>query len=63
MSDAPKVVLTEIEVLRTELQELADARWDQRESKSGSQKLRAIATRIVLSAKRVESVVRENSFG
>lgn len=62
MADIPDAVLKQIEVVRRELQELADGRWDLAVNKSGSQKLRSIAGRVVGSAKNLELLVKENSF-
>lgn len=62
LTDIPAPVLKQIEVVRRELQELENARWDLVESKSGSQKVRSIASRVVGSARNLEAFVKENSF-
>jgi hypothetical protein len=61
-SDLPSKINAEIGAVATELDELAEARWDQRESKSGATRLRERANRIVLGSKRIESLVKENTF-
>lgn len=60
--EVPSPVASEIEHLRADLRELSDARWDQHNSKPGAARLRECAARVVLSAKRVESRVKENTF-
>lgn len=60
--DVPPGVAVEIAAIRGELDELTSARWDMRQSKSGATPLRELASRISLSAKRLESHVKENTF-
>ena len=54
----------EIEKVRQELTELEGImpNWNDAQNITGSRKVRSIAERIVLSAKRLESLVKENSF-
>lgn len=61
-TDLPEKVENQIHVVSRELQELSDAAWHARESKSGAQRLREIAARIVLSSKHLESLVRDQTF-
>ena len=60
--DLPEKVERQMEVVARELTELGAAGWHLRESKSGAQRLKEIAGRIVLSAKHLESLVKEQSF-
>lgn len=61
-SDLPPKVAVEIEAVRLELDELTSARWDLRQSKSGATPIKELAARISLSARRLESFVKENTF-
>jgi hypothetical protein len=60
--DLPEKAAMELEVLRGELLDLSHAAWHQRESKSGAKPLRELAARIALTAKRLESLVKEHTF-
>jgi hypothetical protein len=62
MDTIPEAVVNQIEVVRRELSELAAGRWDMSESKSGSQALRSIAKRLVLSVKHLEELTKENTY-
>jgi hypothetical protein len=61
-SDLPKAVESQSEVIRREVEELSEARWDQRQSKQGGQRLREAAKRIVLSSQHLESCVKDNTY-
>ena len=60
----PDAISTQISGLRAELQELEDLipRWNS-DSLAGAKKPRAVARRIVLSAQRLEALVKEDTLG
>ena len=60
-----KAISDQIEVLRREITELDEIlpNWDgDRSSKSGGSRYRLLAKRITESARRLESLVKENTF-
>ena len=61
---APNLLSEAVTQVRNDLKELEDQFnfWQNTENINGSRKVRGIAKRIVLSAKRVEGLVQENSF-
>jgi hypothetical protein len=63
MDELPDQVNAQLQALRDELSELEESTdWRAREALHGSRQLRSIADRIVLSAKRLQAFVKENTF-
>jgi hypothetical protein len=62
MSDIPEQIRRQVESINAEIQELVDGPWSQRQNSTGSNQLRSVGERIVLSAKRLQNLVRENTF-
>jgi hypothetical protein len=61
-SDLPLTVLEQIEVVERDLALLAAGGWATAESKRGADQLREAASRMVLSAKHLESLVKSETF-
>jgi hypothetical protein len=63
MSEMPNRVMDQLAKVRAELDELeiSDA-WRNRANISGSRILRSVADRIILSAKHLEALVKEETF-
>ena len=63
MSDIPTRVLNQLAKVRAELDELetSDA-WRNRANITGSRILRSTADRVILSAKHLEALVKEETF-
>ena len=63
MDDLPQPVRDQLAQIRTELDELETSHnWRASASHDGSRQLRSISSRIVLSSKRLEAYVKENTF-
>ncbi len=63
MNDLPEPVKVQLDQMRYELDELEKSiYWRSRENLAGSRQLRSVVKRVVLSAKRLEEFVKEQTF-